>query len=133
MEPEPPDCRTTMVGDHATGDAEEPEPILRVRWHDFEAAPGDQKYLGNDVLGIRPADPSAGIRGDRRAVGTVERLEALGSFLASIDRHHPASLTLRASRTSHGRDKRESVSEVRGGGNWPLRLARALRGPVHDS
>jgi len=51
-EPAPPHGRPAVVGDHPASHTEKPEPIFgRGRDH-RKTAPGDEKYLRNDVLDL---------------------------------------------------------------------------------
>ena len=51
-EPAPPHGRAAVVGDHPASHTEKPEPIFgRGRDH-RKTAPGDEKYLRNDVLDL---------------------------------------------------------------------------------
>jgi hypothetical protein len=81
-----------VVSNHATGDAEEPEPIFRRGWNHLDAAPGHKKYLGNDVFDVIRTDPPVDIGGDGLPVGAIERLESRSALPGITEPAHAANI-----------------------------------------
>jgi len=92
VQPDPPHGRTTVVGNHSTGHAEEPEPIFRRGRNHLDAAPGHKKHLGNDVFDVVPTDPPVDIGTDGRPVSVVKHLEPCPAFLGITEPDHGANV-----------------------------------------
>jgi hypothetical protein len=70
-----------VVGHHAAGDPEEPEPIFGRGWNHLDTAPGHQEHLGRHIFDISSTDSPADIGVDGLTVGGKERFEPRGAFL----------------------------------------------------
>ena len=65
-----------LVGQHAAGDAEQPDPLLGAR-NLLQPAPGDQEDLGEHVVGVRAGGTPARVAQHRGGVAFIQRLETL--------------------------------------------------------
>jgi hypothetical protein len=90
-EPLPAQATAAVVGEHAPGDAVQPQPDLCAHRDLMAAAPGDEEGLGDDVgriLGL--LDAPQGVRQERREVDGVDAPEAV--LLLGLGAHvHPMS------------------------------------------
>jgi hypothetical protein len=80
-----------LVGEHASGDAVEPEPALRVSRKIIKTAPRDEERFGQHIGGIlRLAGTTQGVAEYRRLVIAIQRVESLaplGTLAASVKGH----------------------------------------------